>query len=582
MDNQGGQEEGIKQRLRSSPRYPKRTPVTRPIMAEETQDSAPELGLPEPVEEQQKLPNNNDALRTEFKALLATTKHEMAITNRDMMREMVHEITNAIKRREAHVPEVVQPTVEQIRDSFTNGGSQSNLSTRPEFQNNHSHSTLSSRPEFQGERDPPGEIGNDNQWPYSGRQSHESQPNETSYNPRANTSNYIKLPPFTGKERWDIWYNRFMDVAKLRRWDEEQSLLELLPRLQGPAGEFVYGQLGSHARRNYGLLVQELNSRFRVVETSKTYRALFSNRDQRHGESPEAYAAELKRLYDKAYPNRDMNTRTEDLVRRFLDGINDEAARFHIEYIKEPIDIDHAVYETVNFLETKRRQGKRELAETKQRRPSRLVRLGSNYDIDEMVAPSEDDCDDEEDEDSSGRIARAPKRTKRTPITNIIADEASKDLETPIKTEEHLNTKISQPKDSDDQVQGLDKVLNKILSKLETLGKPSASNTPRNPRVANTQNQGHQRNRNNTPRTPRRQYECYNCGILGHFARECPTAPWVAGMQMTMQPGVSNQPIPFSHNTNRQGTQGDHSGQNYRHMNSTQAPNQGPRDPPLN
>ena len=49
-------------------------------------------------------------------------------------------------------------------------------------------------------------------------------------------------------------------------------------------------------------------------------------------------------LYDKAHASRDRQTRTEDLLRRFLDGLNDERAIFHIEFVKEPSDIDQAVF----------------------------------------------------------------------------------------------------------------------------------------------------------------------------------------------------------------------------------------------
>jgi hypothetical protein len=45
-------------------------------------------------------------------------------------------------------------------------------------------------------------------------------------------------------------------------------------------------------------------------------------------------------LYDKAYANRDKQIREEYLLRRFLDGLNDERIRFHVEYIKEPNNID--------------------------------------------------------------------------------------------------------------------------------------------------------------------------------------------------------------------------------------------------
>ena len=118
----------------------------------------------------------------------------------------------------------------------------------------------------------------------------------------------IKLPPYTGNERWDIWANRFQEVARLQGWDSERKLLELLPRLQGAAGEFVYGQLNTTTRQSFESLMTELNNRFRVVETTKTFRALNSNRDQKPNESPESYAAELTRLYEKAYPNRDPAT----------------------------------------------------------------------------------------------------------------------------------------------------------------------------------------------------------------------------------------------------------------------------------
>ena len=80
--------------------------------------------------------------------------------------------------------------------------------------------------------------------------------------PRGNNS--CKLPPFTGEEKWNIWFNRF----KLQLWGNQQKLWELLQRLQDPAGEFVYRQLTHATWTSYSTLVSELNSRFRVVETN--------------------------------------------------------------------------------------------------------------------------------------------------------------------------------------------------------------------------------------------------------------------------------------------------------------------------
>ena len=165
----------------------------------------------------------------------------------------------------------------------------------------------------------------------------------------------VKLLPFSRTEEWKVWFSRFEAVAERRRWDEDAKLDNLLPRLQGKAGDFVFSQLPQKALSNCEEFVREINSRFRVVETQKTFAAKFSQRNQRNNETVEEYEADLKRLYAKAYKSRDERTRQEDLVRRFLDGLKDHEARFEIEYHKEPDVIEDAVYHAVNFLQTKRR-----------------------------------------------------------------------------------------------------------------------------------------------------------------------------------------------------------------------------------
>ena len=90
-----------------------------------------------------------------------------------------------------------------------------------------------------------------------------------------------------------------------------------MPKLQGKAGDFVFSQLSKDTRSCYQELVKELNSRFRVVETEKSFAAKFSQRSQRTDETVEEFAADLKRLYAKAYKNRDCRTKQEDLVRSF-------------------------------------------------------------------------------------------------------------------------------------------------------------------------------------------------------------------------------------------------------------------------
>ena len=66
----------------------------------------------------------------------------------------------------------------------------------------------------------------------------------------------------------------------------------------------------------------------------RTFAARFSQRTQRQGETAEEFAAELKRLYAKAYNFRGETTRQADLVWRFLDGLRDNDSRFEVEYNK--------------------------------------------------------------------------------------------------------------------------------------------------------------------------------------------------------------------------------------------------------
>lgn len=160
-----------------------------------------------------------------------------------------------------------------------------------------------------------------------------------------------RLPIFTGKERWRVWFNRFETVANLNMWNDKERLTEMLPRLQGAAGEFVFDQLPGSITTSYKRLIKELDSRFGEVDTRKIYVNQFNNRKQLGDETVQDFAAELKRLYDKGYPKRDKVTRQEDLLAKFLLGLNDDNARCHVELNKEPNTIEEAVYYTLNYQE---------------------------------------------------------------------------------------------------------------------------------------------------------------------------------------------------------------------------------------
>lgn len=300
-----------------------------------------------------------------------------------------------------------------------------------------------------------------------------------------------KLPIFTGKEPWNVWFNRFTEVADRRRWSNEDRLDELLPRLQGTAGEFVFGQLRRDVRGNYAQLVSELNSRFRVVVTKKTYGAQFSHRNQKASESVEEYAAELKRLYDKAHANRDEHTRQEDLLRRFLDGLYDDKARFQVEYVKEPRDIDEAVFQVVDFQETRHRPLLNEgNCDKRGKKHARSVSYA-------MTEYEDSDNEVEGGEIQNKRVKRKISSTARKASNgqSSLAGKgvSGKQIEKPEQTQK------------DDSEGKLEKTLKALQEKIEGLE-----------RQLQQRSNGNMRNRS------RSELVCYLCSEIGHFSRTCP------------------------------------------------------------
>ncbi len=338
--------------------------------------------------------------------------------------------------------------------------------------------------------------------------------------PRPRITKQLKLPAFTGKESWTVWFNRFTDVASRQHLSSEEKLDEMLPRLQGQAGEFVYEQLSAETRRDYKALCRELHNRFRVIETAKSFKTQLSRRNQKSGESPEDFAADLKRLYDKAYPQRDQSTRREDLLRKFLDGCHDNKAIFHVEYIKEPSTIDEAVYEMICFREMKK-------SNTEERHREKYNRAAKAYE--------ESDATDDEFQERQVTHVHLPNKKR---LINRPSNDAQPRAET------------SSPMNDIEQLKQQVELLKEQLKKSQE-SKDKAQDTETN-RYRNNPRRPFQHNRQAHPQ----RFACFNCGDPSHMIRECPhrgstNQQFVQNIQDAGRAGDQHNPLNYNRPADR-------------------------------
>ena len=410
-----------------------------------------------------------------------------------------HELT-------ASITHVLQQSLAQMTEEIISGIKQSQRLNQTSVR----HGNMS-RPRFEQNQSNNSDTETD-----SNAASAENSTHGTLHSTRRRQST-CKLPPFTGKEKWKVWLGRFEQIAQRKQWSDNEKLDELLPRLQGPAGEFAFTQLSNETRSTYKLLVKELNSRFQLIELPKTFRVKLSHRAQKHDESVEDYATDLKRLYDKAFPERSADIRQVDLLQYFLNGLYDDKARQQVEFIKEPQTIDDAVRDVVTFQESK--------TSTEKGRKSKNINLVRPDDID-------DEDDDESVEQDSEKVCRMPTRgsnnQKVAETNNQQNGNSTANALTQIQTD---LTKIKTEMVTSTQFLNLQAEVKEINGRVSTLEQKMTNKQKSMGRTSKAPNSFN-----------KQECRCLRCGNFGHFAIECPFAQLMTGhMQVAVNPNQLSQ-----------------------------------------
>ena len=160
--------------------------------------------------------------------------------------------------------------------------------------------------------------------------------------------------------------------------------------------------------------------------------------------------------------------------------MSDEKARFHVEFVKEPKDIDQAVYAAVCFQETKTRTNK-------------------HYTND--IRSAEISSSDESSDDNDILTARAIPGKNKHKI---------------IKHDKDTNTNLSTNANSD--TLSVEKIAEIFRNEVQSLQEKNYNNQNQRSYNKNSYTQGHRGRK----RFQNKNTGCFGCGDKSHFIRDCP------------------------------------------------------------
>lgn len=152
----------------------------------------------------------------------------------------------------------------------------------------------------------------------------------------------VNLPRFSGKGSWAAFWVQFEFLTTKFRWDENTKLSHLMCSLQDTAMDYVAG-LPPSRRSDLQLLVESLTQRFDEHVLPETYRAMLQNMKKKPQEDLNEYAARVKTLVSKAYPQMEGTQLFTDLTVEYcVKGLSDPVVVYDV-LTKKPRSVEDAL-----------------------------------------------------------------------------------------------------------------------------------------------------------------------------------------------------------------------------------------------
>ena len=247
---------------------------------------------------------------------------------------------------------------------------------------------------------------------------------------------------------------------------------------------------------------------------NKIFRAQFGKRTQRIGESVEDYCAELKRIYDKAYPGRNPEMRQQLLLQQFLNGLRDKQAKFAVEYFKEPCTIEDAVHQVVTDMEAQ--QGTMCNDRSTDRRSKSVI-----FKADTVTYEGDDDRNEEENQKRDSVIASSSGTREQHTVRKVQSTPTDPAMLSQILN--YLAAAIDERETCHESKSNETQVTPRSQDQLPRHGHLR----PQNPNQGQTHRQcqmrPHQQGQGQSAGQNRlTNVQCYHCANFGHFKRDCP------------------------------------------------------------